>query len=321
MEIGINIRHQNGAVWEEVLEGVQLAERLGFSIVTFPDHYVAVEHVVRPDGTRTTADVDSPTGPSDCWTLIAALATQTTAIRLGTMMTSSTFRSPGPLAVAVAQVNRFSRGRVDLGVGTNWHEGEHLAFGIPYPAQTRRFDRLEEYLAVIAALWDTPEGETFTFEGQFFTVRDGRAIPRPPGLPRTRVIIGGSGLRRTPRIAGRFADECNTLARSPEDAEPFFAACAAAFESAGRDPSAMRRSHLLTTLCAEDDADARRQARAAGLTIDQLPPGRVTTPEELVERLQGWQAAGVDRVVISRNGGVDLPSLQMLGELVVKEFV
>jgi len=317
MELGINLRHQNGADWGEVLAAVQLAEDLGFAVVTFPDHYVAVEHVVLPDGTRTTADIRSPTGPSDCWTLIAALAPHTSTIRFATMMTSSTFRFPGPLAVTVAQVNRMSGGRVDLGVGTNWHEGEHLAFGVPYPDQAKRFDRLEEYLAVIAGLWDTPPGETFDLHGAFFTVQDGEGIPRPPGLPRPRVIIGGSGLKRTPRVAGRFADECNTLARTPEAAAPFFAACADAFEAAGRDPATMRRSHLLTVLCAEDEADARRQAAAAGVTLEQLPPGRVATPDELVERLLAWRAAGVDRVVISRNGGVDLPSLRMIGELVL----
>jgi len=320
MEIGINIRHQNGADWDEVLEGVRLAERLGFAIVTFPDHYVAIEHVVAPDGTRTTADIVSPTGPSDCWTLIAALVPHTTTIRFGTMMTSSTFRFPGPLAVSVAQVHRISGGRVDLGIGTNWHEGEHLAFGIPYLGRKRRFDRLEEYLAVVTQLWDTPAGETFDLAGDFFTVQGGRGIARPPDLPRPRVIVGGSGLVRTPRIAGCFADECNTLARTPEDAEPFFAACAAAFEAAGRDPATMRRSHLLTVLCAEDEADARRQATAAGIPFEQLPPGRVATPAQLVERLRGWEAAGLDRVVISRNGGVDLPSLRMIGELVVGSF-
>ncbi|HKE72334.1 MAG TPA: LLM class flavin-dependent oxidoreductase [Acidimicrobiales bacterium] len=321
MELGINLRHQNGAEWDEVLEAVRTAEELGFALVTFPDHYVAVEHVVRPDGTRATADIRSPTGPSDCWTLIAALAPQTSTLRFATMMTSSTFRHPGPLAVAVAQVNRITGGRIDLGVGTNWHEGEHLAFGVPYPGRSRRFDRLDEYLAVITALWDTPPGETFDLDGDYFTVRSGEGIPRPPGLARPRVIVGGSGLERTPLVAGRFADECNTLARTPEAAAPFFAACAAAFEAAGRDPALMRRSHLLTVLCAEDEADARRQAEAAGVTLEQLPPGRVATPDELVERLLGWQAAGVDRVVISRNGGVDLPSLRMIGELVVPRVI
>lgn len=320
MEIGINIRHQNGAEWEELLEGVRLAETLGFQIVTFPDHYVAVEHIVGTDGNRTTADIESPTGPSDCWTLIAALVPHTSTIRFGTTMTSSTFRFPGPLAVSVAQVNRISGGRVDLGIGTNWHEGEHVSFGIPYLGQKGRFDRLEEYVDVVTRLWDTPRGETFDFDGEFFTVRGGRGIPRPPHLPRPRIIIGGSGLVRTPRIAGRFADECNTLARTPEAAEPFFAACAAAFEASGRDPSTMRRSHLLTVLCAEDAADARRQAAAAGVPFEQLPPGRVATPAQLLERLRAWEAAGVDRVVISRNGGVDLPSLRMIGETVVPAF-
>src|SRR5262249_36292511 len=156
------------------------------------------------------------TGPSDCWTLIAALAPQTSTVRFATMMTSSTFRFPGPLAVTAAQVNRISGGRIDLGVGTNRHQGGHPPLGGAYPGTSRRFDRLDEYLAVITGLWDTPPGETFDLDGAYFTVRGGEGIPRPSGLRRPRVIVGGSGLKRTPRVAGRFADECNTLARTPE---------------------------------------------------------------------------------------------------------
>lgn len=319
MEIGINIRHQNSADWDEVLAGVRLAEELGFAVVSFPDHYVAIEHIMR-GGERTTAEITSPTGPSDCWTLIAALAPMTNTIRFTTLMTSSTFRYPGPLAVGVAQINRISGGRVEIGLGTNWHEGEHLTFGIPYLGRARRFDRLDEYLAVVTGLWDTPQGKTFDVDGEYFTVRDGRGIPRPAGLPRPRIIVGGHGLIRTPRIAGRFADECNTLARTPEEAAPFFEACTKATEAAGRDPATLRRSHLLTVLCAEDEADARRQATAAGVSLEELPPGRVNTPGQLVERLRRWEAAGVDRVVISRNGGVDLPSLRLVGEAVVAEM-
>ena len=234
MEIGISIRHQNGATWAEVLEGVQEAERLGFDLVSFPDHYQPTELITLPDGTQGTAELVSSTGPSDCWTLIAALVLQTERIRFATMMTSSTFRYPGMLAVIVNQVNSISGGRIDLGLGTNWHEPEHKAFGIPFPSQSERFDRLEEQLELLTRLWDSPPEETFSWQGRFYAVEGARGFGRPVGLSRARIIVGGTGLRRTPRLAARFADEVNSLAQTPEAISEFYASCSEACERIGR---------------------------------------------------------------------------------------
>jgi len=319
VEIGINIRHQNRAEWDELLEGVTEAERLGFESVVFPDHYVAIEHVVQADGTRAEADVTSPTGPSDAWTVIAALIMRTDRIRFGTMMTSSTFRLPGPLAVSVAQLNRFSGGRVDLGIGINWLESEHAGFGIPYPSSAERFSRLAEQLALISRLWRTPAGEPFDLDGSFFPVRGGRGIPRPDGLALPRIVIGGRGLVRTPALAARYADEVSSLARTPDGAEPFFAACRSACAQIGRDRATLRRSVLIPITCG-DDAEIERHLAAAGLRRDQIDPALILTTKELIALIERWQEAGIDRVVLSRRGAVDLPSLVMLGEEIVGRF-
>src|SRR4051794_1261212 len=269
MEIGINVRHQNGASWDQLREEVLAAERLGYDAVHFPDHYLPTEHIQQSDGSAGLAADTSVAGPSDAWTLIAALVPLTERIRFGTRMTSSTFRFPGPLAVAVGQVNRISRGRVDLGLGTNWHEPEHLAYGIPFAPQSERFSRLEDQLAVIRGLWDTPTGSFFDHAGPFFTVKDGPAIPHPAEGP-PRLVVGGSGLKRTPRLAATFCDEANSLARTPEQAAPFFAACDAACEKRQRDPQNLRRSVMITSVtCGENDADIDRQLLAAGVTREQ----------------------------------------------------
>ena len=97
---------------------------------------------------------------------LGAIARETTSIRLGTLVTSATFRLPGPLAVSVAEVDDMSGGRVELGLGAGWYEAEHTAYGIPFPPVGERFDRLAEQLAIITGLWATPVGELFTFAGQ-----------------------------------------------------------------------------------------------------------------------------------------------------------
>jgi alkanesulfonate monooxygenase len=148
-------------------------------------------------------------GPTDAWITLAGLARQTSRIRLGTLVNSATFRLPGPLAVAVAQVDRMSGGRVELGLGAGWFEGEHAAYGIPFPELGERFERLTEQLEIVTGLWGTLPGERYGFTGKHYTLTDSPALPKPVQQPRPPVIVGGKGPRRTPRLAARFADEIN----------------------------------------------------------------------------------------------------------------
>ena len=124
-------------------------------------------------------------------------------------MSAATFRLPGPLAITVAQVDQMSGGRVEFGLGAGWFEAEHTAYGIPFPPLGERFDRLEEQLAIITGLWGTPEGESFSFDGDALPADGLAGLPKPAQRPRPPVLIGGSGPRRTPRLAARFADEFN----------------------------------------------------------------------------------------------------------------
>src|SRR5690348_4163577 len=111
---------------------------------------------------------DGRPGPTDAWVTLAGLARETSRLRLGTLVTSATFRYPGPLAISVAQVDAMSGGRVELGLGAGWYEAEHTAYGIPFPGTKERFDRLEEQLAIVTGLWTTPAGETFTYHGEYY---------------------------------------------------------------------------------------------------------------------------------------------------------
>ena len=225
MDLRLFAEPQQGATYDHQLAVARLGESLGFDAFFRSDHYQRI------------GAGDPGPGPTDSWVTLAGLARETSTIRLGTMVTSATFRHPGPLAVAVAEVDAMSEGRVELGIGAGWYEDEHRAYGIPFPDVVERFDRLEEQLAVITGLWTTPPGERFSFDGRHYPVVDSPALPKPRQQPRPPIIIGGRGTRRTPALAARYADEFNVI--FPGRVHRFVAGrdvVARACEALGRDP-------------------------------------------------------------------------------------
>src|SRR6195952_4328083 len=146
MELRIFTEPQQGATYDDLLAVAQAAEAGGFGAFFRSDHFVSM------------GDVSGLPGPTDAWVTLGAIARETSTIRLGTLVTSATFRHPGPLAIAVAQVDEMSGGRVELGLGSGWFEKEHQAYGIPFPPVRERFDRLSEQLAIITGLWNTKPG-------------------------------------------------------------------------------------------------------------------------------------------------------------------
>ena len=201
MEFRVFVEPQQGASYADQLAVAQAAESLGYAAFFRSDHYLAMSG-------------DGLPGPTDSWVTLGALARETTRIRLGTMVTSATFRLPGPLAVSVAQVDEMSGGRVDLGIGAGWFEHEHTSYAIPFPKLGERFDRLEEQLHILTGLWSTPVGETFDYTGTHYRVADSPALPKPTQRPHPPIIIGGHGVKRTPALAAEFAAEFN-VAFSP----------------------------------------------------------------------------------------------------------
>ena len=226
MQLRIFTEPQEGAEYGTLLAVAQAAEQLGFDAFFRSDHYLAI-------------DASGLPGPTDAWITLAGLARETSRIRLGTLVTPVTFRLPGPLAITVAQVDRMSGGRVELGLGTGWFDAEHTAYGIPFPPLAERFDRLEEQLEVVTGLWGTAEGKTFSFRGSYYTLTDSPALPKPVQRPRPPVLIGGGGERRTPRLAARFADEYNVPFDTVEASVAAFGRVRRACQEAGRDPGSL----------------------------------------------------------------------------------
>src|SRR5262245_16855711 len=200
MRLCVFTEPQMGASYDDQLAVAQRAEACGYDGFFRSDHFLAMGPFLAAGGRP---------GPTDSWVTLGALARETSRVRLGTLVTSATFRLPGPLAISVAQVDAMSGGRVELGLGSGWHEGEHRAYGIPFPPLRERFDRLEEQLQIVTGLWATPPGSTFSFQGRYYDLENSPALPKPVQQPGPPVIVGGHGQQRTPRLAARYADEFN----------------------------------------------------------------------------------------------------------------
>ncbi|MGH3255644.1 MAG: LLM class F420-dependent oxidoreductase [Streptosporangiaceae bacterium] len=308
MKLRIFTEPQQGADYQTLRAVALAAEELGFDAFFRSDHYLKM------------GDVSGLPGPTDSWATLAALAVETSRIRLGTLVTAATFRLPGPLAITVAQVDQMSGGRVELGLGTGWFEGEHAAYGIPFPPLGERFDRLEEQLAIITGLWTTAEGQTFSFEGAHYRVADSPGLPKPAQRPRPPVLVGGFGARRTPRLAARFADEYNVAFRSITDSAAGFARVREACEVAGRYPDSMTYSVAQTVCCGKDEAEFRRRAAAIGREpADMREHGIGGTPGEVAAKIAEFAEIGAERVYLQVLDLGDLDHLELIASDVVPQ--
>jgi F420-dependent oxidoreductase-like protein len=287
VDLRIFTEPQQGATYDQLLRLAQAAEAAGYDGFFRSDHYLSM------------SDADGRPGPTDAWVTLAGLARETSRVRLGTLMTAATFRLPGPLAIMVAQVDAMSGGRVELGIGAGWYEGEHRAYGIPFPPVGERFDRLAEQLAVITGLWETPVGERFSMAGRYYPVTDSPALPKPVQRPRPPVILGGGGSRRTPALAARYANEFNMPFAGVDDMQVQFRRVRAACAEAGRDPATLMWSVALPLCCGRDEAELRRRAAAIGQEpADLRKHGVAGTPAECVETLGRYAHAGAGRVYL-----------------------
>jgi F420-dependent oxidoreductase-like protein len=306
MEVRVFAEPQEGFSYEQQLAAAQASERLGFGAFFRSDHLVRI----KPG--------DPLPGPTDSWVTLGALARETSTIRLGTLVTSATFRLPGPLAVAVAQVDAMSGGRVELGLGGGWFEREHDAYGIPFPAVGERFDRLEEQLTIVSGLWATQLGETFSFEGSHYRLRDCPALPRPAQAGGPPLIVGGHGPRRTPALAARFAAEFNVPFAGVEQTRAQFERVRAACEAAGREPDTLVYSHAVTVCCGESEGELRRRALRIGVALDELRrSGAAGSPQEVIERLVAFEQAGAQRAYLQVIDLDDLDHLELIAAAVL----
>jgi F420-dependent oxidoreductase-like protein len=308
MRLRIFTEPQQGATYDDLLALARTAEELGFDAFFRSDHYLRM------------GDGDAGPGPTDAWITLAGLARETSRLRLGTLVTASTFRLPGPLAISVAQVDAMSRGRVELGIGAGWFEDEHRSHGIPFPSTRERFDRLEEQLAIITGMWTTPVGERFSHHGRYYELADTPALPKPVQQPHPPIIIGGYGTKRTPALAARYAQEFNLPFPPVEVYGEYVERVRQACTDSGRDPGTLRTTVALVVCCGRDEAEFRRRADAIRREPDELRAnGAAGLPGEVVDKLQAFAAAGAEAAYLQVLDVLDLEHLGLIAAEVMPE--
>lgn len=299
---------QQGASYDDLLAVARKTEECGFDAFFRSDHYLVM------------GDQDGLPGPTDAWITLAGLARETSRIKLGTLVSSATFRNPGVLAISVAQVDQMSGGRAELGLGAGWYEAEHAAYGLDFPDTPGRFDLLTEQLELITGLWDTPLGETYDFAGEHYQLKDSPALPKPVQQPHPPVIVGGAGKKRTPALAAKYAAEFNAGFRSVEETKLLFDRVQEACRAIGRDPQTLALSTAHTVVVGKDDAQVKQRAAAIGRDADELIENAVAgTPAQVVDRLGRFAEAGSQRQYVQIMDLADLDHLDLIAAEVLPQ--
>lgn len=313
MRFALMTEPQQGLSYEQVRAVVRAAEESGFESYFRSDHYASFPGA----GGRPT---------TDAWTTLAGLARETQRIGLGTLVSPVTFHIPGVLAKIVTTVDQMSGGRVEVGLGAGWNQLEHEQYGIPFPGLRERFDLLEETLAILHGLWTEPDG--WSHAGGTYQVKEALLVPRPvsrPGRRHPNLIMGGAGKPRSLALAARYADEYNLVSAQPEAARALGSRLEEACREAGRDPAELTRSAMTGVLVAETEGELRDRGREqiAFLGSDEadaeawLKERRTRwvmgTPEQAMERVAEFEAAGVQRIMFQDFLPLDLDMVRLLG--------
>jgi F420-dependent oxidoreductase-like protein len=302
MRVALMIEGQEDVTWEDWVALADACERSGIEALFRSDHYLSV----MGEGRR---------GALDAWATINALAARTTTLRLGTMVSPTSFRHPSILAKAATTADHVSDGRIELGMGTGWSEVEHTAYGFPFLSMKERMDVLEEQLAIVH---DGHWGEGgFSFHGDHYTLIDLDARPKPVQRPHPPLIMGGGAGPRASRLAARFADEYNTNFVAPDEVARRKANIDAACRQAGREPIPF--SFMSGILIGADQAevDARRRELEAWASPPDPETGFVGTVEQVAARIKEYEAVGVSRVYLQWLLHRDTDAVELIGRELV----
>jgi len=288
--------------WPELRDAVQRAETAGFDDLWIDDHLLSDE-------------ADWPDPKLEGWTTLAAVAEATTRPALGHMVTANTLRNPGLTAKMATTVDHISGGRVILGIGSGWFEREHEAFGIEFGASTgERLDRLGEALPLLRRLLD---GEDVTYNGRFYQFNQAVCAPRPI-QDHLRILVGGSGPKKTIPMIARHADMWNLYGTADEVAAAdvlLRAACVAI----GRDEREIERTVNLNVVIRRSREEAEKAWSAWG-SIHRPRRGEAAldahgSVDDVAETLAAYRDAGFAHPVLIFRTPFDAETIERLPDL------
>jgi len=306
MALRIFTEPQQGASYDQLLAVARTAEECGFGAFFRSDHVLKM------------GAVSGLPGVTDAWVTLAGLARDTSTIRLGTLVSPVTFRPIGGFAVAATEVDHMSGGRIEVGLGAGWYEGEHVAFGLPFPPVGVRYDLLEDQLAILHGVWSTPAGTQFELIGLTCTVSIEADTVRPHQRPHPPLVLGGQGGPRSARLAAAYADEYNVAFSPAETMRGIHDRVRAACEEAGRDPATVVRSVGQVLCCGQTEAEVARRAAAIGRDVAELREnGLAGSPAEVLEKLGRFADSGAERFYLQVLDLSDLDHLRLVAEEVL----
>lgn len=303
IEVAIMIEGQNGLTWPRWQAITQKAEELGFVGVYRSDHYTNA----RPP------DKES----LELWVSMTWLASHSTKLEFGQLVSPPAFRHPSITARMAAAVDDLSGGRFHLGLGAGWQEREHDLFGLDLLEIPERMDRFEEYLKVTKRLLRSDE--PVSFDGQFYELEEAILLPRPQRAGGPPIVVGGNGPQRTMPLTAEHADEWNAIGLTPAAFAEKNKRMDQLMADAGRKPADVRRSMMVGTVFAQSDAELDKKLEARGAKADELRDRGVVvgTADEFTEQVMALGAAGLQRVMLQWLDLDDLDGLQAMAEAVL----
>ena len=294
----------DGNVWDLTAQAAQIVDVSGFDSVWVYDH------VLYEGGF---AGHPEPEPALECFTVLGALAAITRRVRLGQLVTAVPYRNPALVAKMATTLDHISHGRSILGLGAGWHRREYEGYGWgefePVPVRMRR---LEEALKVILALWTASPA---SFDGEFYRLDAVKDDPPPIQRPHPPIMVGGSGERVSLRLAAQYAQMCN-VSGGPERIAHLFEVLREHCERLGRPYADITRSVYITVMVGRDqaEADAKRRHLQAAVRGDGALAG---TPEQLVEWLRGYAAAGCQHAILRMLDWAEIEPVRLFAEQVL----
>ena len=316
MDVCLMIEGQENVTWDQWVALAQASEEHGYDGLFRSDHYLSFGH-------------PKEWGNLDAWATLSALGAVTERIRLGTLVSPVTFRHPSILAKSVVTADHVSGGRIEVGMGAGWFDGEHTAFGFPFPSTEERFFLLEEQVQIVHLLLER-EVEEVNFEGRYYSLQAAPGLPKPVQDPHPPLIIGGKGGRWGIHLAGWWADEYNVFGVRVDEIRRTRKRLSASCEKAERDPSEVRLSTMIGTLVGADAKDLDQRARRLmqqlgedgdpGAFLQTWGERRLAgTVDQVLEKLSALSQAGVERVMLQHLVHEDLESVALIGTEVIPE--